>query len=930
MAFVPLRPALPTSLLLLGAAAAVVGCDDEPAPEPEAAGEGEEEAPPVAECGEASAACAGEGEAEPEPEPIGEGEGEGDADPGEEVGEGGGEVGVGGSGCDVHDDCPGGDCVDRVGRPAQCEERRPRLCGADDGCADPPAGLCDRMLGECVRPPEGGGLEVEEDPCVDDDGCRTGRACVDGGCRPAGCDGDRFEDDDSPGRAALLTARRYPALLLCGDETDDWFRVEVPASRGLRAVARPQTPGSELDLALYEVGGGGPVLGLAASGGPAAPWVVRAPTSEAAPVYLRVVGLTAATVTYELTIELPEGGPCVNDEADRAPGNDGLRDLPPRGSRLVLCPDDVDDYAFDAAQGAAIRVTLSRTGDRGELEAELRGPDGAVAGQGGPTPGGWRTEAETDQPGAWTVSVKGTTPPAGLSYTLDVRVLEGAERRLCEDAVELAEGMVAGELGGDPVGPGLSCASDPGPASAWRLVLDAPRRVLLAPTGGDVALRWDCALAETELACAKTGDVLDVGALPAGEYGVVLQGPAEGGPFELDLRTEEPAPPPAHDLCAGAAELTADIAFGGDTWSATDTAVALACGAQPGGADVFHRLELAEEALVSVTLVGGGGGGGGGVHVEARSGCEAGGPALPVCLAGPSLGAGPAVLEAGSWILVIDGVDEQARGDYQLTVHTEAAPPPPANSQCDQAELLLPGQAVVGDTRRGGDLRDPATCGLAPTGRELAYRLPDLPVARLTVEAAFDAVIYGRQGCGDNADEPLCRAAGRQATLRIEHPGEELVLFVDGAAPGQGGEFKLTLEAPPAGDDDVCEGPARAMPLQVGGSTAGAGRDKDPGPGCAGAFPLPGPDLGYALFLAAGDTLHAQLAPVGWDGALYLIDACADADGACLAGADAALSGGLESLTWAAPADQRVLLVVDSFGGGGDFRLDASVADPDL
>ena len=481
------------------------------------------------------------------------------------------------------------------------------------------------------------------------------------------------------------------------------------------------------------------------------------------------------------------------------------------------------------------------------------------------------------------------------------------------------------ELGGDPVGPGLSCAAEAGPASAWRLSLAEPRRVILSAQGGAVAVRRECALAETELACAKDGIDLDVGALPAGEYGVVLQGPPEGGAFSLILRTDDPAPPPENDGCEGAIDLAPEVAFGGATWSATDTERAEACSAGLGGVDVFHRLELAEEALVSVTVQGGGS-----VNVEARAGCGEEAQAPPVCLQGQEGLGGPAVLAAGSWILLVDGVDEQARGDYQLTVAIAEAPPPPDNAVCELAEALVPGQQLVGDTRRGGHGRDPSTCGLAPTGRELAYRLPALPVALLTVEAAFDAVIYGVSGCGENAQELFCRAAGGQATVRLEDPGEELVVFVDGADPAQGGEFKLTLAAPPVGEDDGCDAPGRAMPLQVGGSTAGAGRDLDPGPGCAGGFPLPGPDLAYSLFLAAGDTLHARLTPVGWDGALYLLDACGDGPPGCLSGADAALVSGVESLSWEAAEDGMVLLVVDSFGAGGDFRLDASVADPDL
>jgi hypothetical protein len=203
-----------------------------------------------------------------------------------------------------------------------------------------------------------------------------------------------------------------------------------------------------------------------------------------------------------------------------------------------------------------------------------------------------------------------------------------------------------------------------------------------------------------------------------------------------------------------------------------------------------------------------------------------------------------------------------------------------------------------------------------------------MEVAQLTLSADFDAVLYGRAGCGVEAPEVLCRAAGRQASIRIERPSNDIVLFVDGAGPADGGAFTLSLKAPQGGEGDACGSPNRPMPLQVGGSTAGARRDLDPGAGCAGAFPLPGPDVAYSVFLADGDTLHARLTPTGWDGALYVLGGCEEVP-VCLAGVDAALSGGTETLVWTAEADGAVLLVVDSFGAGGDFRLDASVADPD-
>jgi len=287
----------------------------------------------------------------------------------------------------------------------------------------------------------------------------------------------------------------------------------------------------------------------------------------------------------------------------------------------------------------------------------------------------------------------------------------------------------------------------------------------------------------------------------------------------------------------------------------------------------------------------------------------------------------PAILGAGSWVLMIDGVGPEDRGDYVLVVRTAPPAPPPANAQCEGAIPMAEGDDLRADTHRGGDERDAAGCGAGPSGRELAFSLPDLPVALLTVEAEFDALVYGVRGCGADPEEVFCRAAGRHATLRIEDPPEDLVVFVDGASPADGGAFRIAAKSPPAVEDDTCDGAARAMPLQVGGSTAGAGRDLDPGPGCAGAFPLAGPDVAYALFAAAGDTLNAELRPAGWDGALYILDGCEGEGIGCAAGTDEGLLDEPERLTWTAERDGTILLVIDAFGAGGDYRLDVAVAD---
>jgi len=732
--------------------------------------------------------------------------------------------------------------------------------------------------------------------------------CADGACQPASCRPDRLEDDDSPGRAGRLEPRRYPDLLQCGEETDDWFSVSVPAGRGLLGVLRTKDAGvAAPDLALYAPGPDGePALEMAAAGAAEARWVARPPREARASAWLRVVGLAAASIPYELDVRQPADGPCVDDRLDRVPGDDRWHPLPEPGTPLVLCPGNHDTYAIDVPEGAVIVAEVQQSGGGGELRARLLDPAGEPAAELQPVEGGVGAEVDAAQAGRWSLVVAGDPPAGGIPYGLAVRTVVGEVRRLCGDVDLLEPGASVGELDGEPGELSTSCAQEPGPVAVRRIELAEPHSLRLEVTGATAALRRDCTRADSELACAPDGTELAIPALPAGTWWVVLTGPAAGGPYWLSLSLGDPAPPPDNDGCAASTPVEPGKRVDGSTWTAADDATGDVCPeARPGAGDVFFVLDLEEEALLHADLD---------ADFAAVAyvidGCD--GPVV-ACLPGP------AWLDPGSYHVVVDGQRPGDQGSFRLALRTEPPPPPAANATCEGAFLVRPGEEVLGDTRRGGRTRAPATCGPAgQSGSELAFRLPDLPVAVVEVAAEFDAVLYTAAGCGAEEPELLCRAAGRQARLRVEAPAS--VLFVDGVTADDAGLFTLTV-AEPVAADLACGGEPSELPVEVGGSTAGAAADLDPGAGCAGPFPLPGPDLVFPVTVAAGAELEAVLSPAAWDGALYVLGDCADPAGTCQAGIDEALAGGPETLRWVADEDGVDWVVVDAFGEGGDFRL---------
>lgn len=200
--------------------------------------------------------------------------------------------------------------------------------------------------------------------------------------------------------------------------------------------------------------------------------------------------------------------------------------------------------------------------------------------------------------------------------------------------------------------------------------------------------------------------------------------------------------------------------------------------------------------------------------------------------------------------------------------------------------------------------------------------LVGLVVALAAAGCRFDA---------DYGDSALrCSAAAPACPPGFACVGDVCRRGADGPPGDAGPDASVCELAAAAADNDGCGAAIDLTPAAlaaggatVHGDTTGYTNDLTPStlPGCTGA-PEPGPDALYRLTLAAGDTVHLTLAPEGWTGAVYLIDACTGT-AACEGGA-AAFTAATIPIT--AAGTYYVVVDAPTAGAAGCFTLAARIA----
>ncbi len=145
-------------------------------------------------------------------------------------------------------------------------------------------------------------------------------------------------------------------------------------------------------------------------------------------------------------------------------------------------------------------------------------------------------------------------------------------------------------------------------------------------------------------------------------------------------------------------------------------------------------------------------------------------------------------------------------------------------------------------------------------------------------------------------------------------------------------QFFITCSTPqPPPSNDLCAGatPIECGNFNISGTTANAGADYTPlasGTGGCTGYPAVGKDVVYVINAAGSDELNLSYTSVA-DGSIYLITDCGAPLTSCVAGADDALAGAAETLSYTFPSSGVYYLVADNYGtaAGGAFTLTGSL-----
>ena len=381
-------------------------------------------------------------------------------------------------GCDVDDDCPGGESCDLLANrcvgqgcqaDADCGGRvdwpDSRYCNVDvdparceQGCRDaqdcPGAQPCleDSRVCGCRQDEQCGQGEVcsalECVPaCGGDEDCGEGEYCDGEGHCIAGCRVDDYEPNETRAACADLEALQGGwDLALCGEDNDaDWLCVPLQAGETVTATITFGAADPDLDLELWTAddqrvaqenapGGGTETLTF----GPVQP--------GGAGVYrLGVIPDDFLNTDYRLDIDVAAGDACVPDEleddANDARGTAEAIDGGGRWDDLTICNGGEDWYSVRLREGDGLSVALDFEGDDGWLLAQIWHPNEAFAqaleesvnDRGDDSATVVHQGDEVQAAGDYLIRVYSPDPLDPIHYAMDVRVLQGQIECLADE-----------------------------------------------------------------------------------------------------------------------------------------------------------------------------------------------------------------------------------------------------------------------------------------------------------------------------------------------------------------------------------------------------------------------------------------------------------------------------------------------------------------
>lgn len=452
---------------------------------------------------------------------------------------------------------------------------------------------------------------------------------------------------------------------------------------------------------------------------------------------------------------------------------------------------------------------------------------------------------------------------------------------------------------------------------------------------------------------------------PAGTYFVWVDSAQDtAGPFQLEVVTAAPTPPPSNDSCAapevlsfgnGIASVTSSTLQAANDNYAGDVSPTCNTSAKQSGRDVVYQFTLAQPQDVAIDVVPTSGSTLIPVLYLRRGNCTSQLLSDEVVCAAAVGGAHSQLtaLAAGTYFLFVDS-SAGTSGGFTATVTLSAATPAPANDACAGAQSLVftGNTATASGTTFGANNSNSPTdnapaCGtdFLPRrfGRDLVYSYTligaqdvDITVTP-TANSALVPTLYVRapnQCASFSAGfELTCVAETTPNPLRVYLPNQvagTYFLFVDSNSYATGA-FTLsvtrrTATLPPG--NDSCTAPTAIPAGGVSGDTSVATDTYSSltySAACRRSF-FDGRDLVYSYTATSTGTVTATVSPeAGFNPALLLLQtSCGAAQ--CVRFADAAGQGVPESFSFPVTAGQTYFLVVDSAnrevpGAFGHFTL---------
>lgn len=547
-----------------------------------------------------------------------------------------------------------------------------------------------------------------------------------------------------------------------------------------------------------------------------------------------------------------------------------------------------------------------------------------------------------------------------VDATADAAVSDGGSMALCARGVDaviavpavgtsttITTTLAATGLGG--MNSGLSCSTGTFGGSERVFLLDVSARATveittsaaLAGTDPALAIRRDCALSATEVACNDDdgGRNARVRAqIDPGRYYVLLDeyGPAAsatGGDVTLTVRNVAVAPNAA---CATPTTLSRGVVVTESIQDGLDDS--MSCRPSLNGPQHFYRYTIpaGQEASFSATPVLGSTVA---LVVRVYSDCASraaclsdgvGVPTSPVVarIANSGASARDVIVSVGSTV-------GSAMGSYTIVADHAPVPATPANASCaTPTPLPTTGVAVRGTTAGATEARD-SFCGVSASGARAVYYSVTIPANQTLLasvaptSAGFRPVIRGIRSCAAAAclfDSTVFGTTISSASY-TNRTGADLSLLVavQGRDDGERGDFELSGRLLSPSPNQTC---ATAIPLVVGSSLRDQAQETSTTLSSAScATTSNGPVLFYSLSVPAMSAMRVRATPVTpADPVLRVRAACGTA--ACEAFADSGVFGAPETVVvrndTAAPRSYIVELSSASATNAGVFELSAS------